>query len=260
MIGASDDLVAALTEVLEAAVVASLLVIESGTLTRKSRLKTLLEGSPFALVIPLYEADESAIRRLIEITLSRSGLQMEDDAKALLSSMVGSNRTIAVGEVEKLALYCAGASHIGEEDVIAVCNYGGEDDGQELADAVFGGDLRRADRCFEAMLAGGGSGGRVLSQLMAHLVRLQEIRFAVERGVSFDVAVKGLRPPLFFKRVPSMRHQSELWDSAALASAAATLAVATAAGRVQSALQDALASRALLSVARQAVVAHRGGN
>lgn len=252
--GSSEELAMPLSEVLDAPIEANLVLVESQMLPRKSRLKILLEESPSALVIPLYEADESTIRRLIESTLSRSNLRMDDDTKALLTTMVGTNRTLAAGEAEKLALYCMGASHIGEEEVRAVCDYGAEDDGYELVDAVFCGNLQRADRCFEATLAGGGSGGRVLSLLMTHVAQLQEIRFAIERGLSFEVAMKGLRPPLFFKRVPSMRHQSETWDSAALASAAATLAAAIAAGRMQSALQEALASRALLSVARQAAV------
>ena len=55
--------------------------------------------------------------------------------------------------------------------------------------------------------------------LARHLLRLAGVQARVESGEPLEVALRSLRPPLFFKREPAFRRQLQAWRGDRLAKA-----------------------------------------
>ena len=120
---------------------------------------------------------------------------------AWLSDQLGADRVSTRGEAEKLALY---AGPGGRVDLDAAMACVGDLAGLSLDDALFAateGDVARADRALELALAEGATPVGVLRAGLMHLQRLHRVRLAVDEGLSAADAVKGARPPVFFRRV-----------------------------------------------------------
>jgi DNA polymerase-3 subunit delta len=85
-----------------------------------------------------------------------------------------------------------------------------------------------------------------------HLLRLHRVRLTVDDGQSAADAVRGARPPVFFRRVAAFTRAIGLWSSATLMAAMAGLAEAERACKRTGAPDDVLARNAVLALARRA--------
>lgn len=247
---AGDAFLRAAAPLLQGQAAGNLVVAEAGSLAKSSALRTALEQSPRALILPLYEAGEADISALIEQTLARDGLAIEPEAKFLFMERVGSSRAVVQQEVEKLALYALGQARIGLADVEAVAGGGAEVESNDLADAMFCGEIEDSDRMFGLLVQAGTDAGRLVSAAHLHCQRLQDLRVAIDAGTRVEQALRGARPPIFFKRMPSVQLQLTIWPLANLLQAAATLSTAVTQARLEAPLAEAIAGRAVLAVAR----------
>ncbi|HSR54615.1 MAG TPA: DNA polymerase III subunit delta, partial [Alphaproteobacteria bacterium] len=124
----------------------SLVIVEAGELGPRSSLRRLFEGEDAAAAIACYPDEGGGLERVIERALANHGLTAGADALAWLSRVLGADRGVTLGEIEKLALYCTGAKTVTLEDCQAVV---GDAAAHELDDAVFAagaGDARALDR------------------------------------------------------------------------------------------------------------------
>ena len=88
-----------------------------------------------------------------------------------------------------------------------------------------------------------------------HLQRLHRVRLTMDDGLSAADAVKGARPPVFFRRVGAFSRAVELWSSAALTAAMAGLAEAERACKHTGAPDGVLSRNAVLALARRGAAA-----
>lgn len=236
--------------ILNGASAGNLIVAESSSLAKSSRLRTLFEKSERAFAIAIYEDDGDQVAALIASILTPLGLVLAPDAGVRLLELLGTDRAAARQEIGKLATYCLGAGQIRLEDVEAICGESSGGDADALIDAVFAGEVEHVDRGFMTLTGAGVDAGRILTLAGLHVVKLQSLKLDVERGMRVEDALRSARPPIFFRRHEAVRLQLRIWDLAALLSAASTLSSCTLQMRRTPAPAEALASRALLGLAR----------
>jgi DNA polymerase-3 subunit delta len=230
----------------------NVLVVEAGALAKQARLRTLFEKSKSAIAIPCYEDSLEDLDQLIEQAATEAGLSLAPDARAALLEALGEDRALTRAELNKLLLYCHGSGRITLADVQAVCSGRTTVEGDELTDAVFGGDLALADSLSERQIKTGIPGARLLSIAAQHVPVLEKLLYEVHRGSSPSHAVRTARPPIFFSRHDKLIHQLKLWDEASLSSAAGSLAAAIEQTRNFPSIENQIAQRSLLSIARSA--------
>ncbi len=137
-------------------------------------------------------------------------------------------------------------------DVMACIGDGASQGLDGICDAVSLGDLAGLDsqivRAVEAAL----SSIAILRSASNHLLRLQLTISSLEKGLSIDTAMRGLRPPVHFSRVQSFQRQAQLWSAPRLARALDLLLLAEAACKSTGAPEFSLCSQAMLHVALMA--------
>ncbi len=248
---AEQGFLKAVLPVLEGTISGNFIVAEAGSLAKSSPLRSAFEKSAHACAVPLYGADPEEIVSIATQVLARDKLRMDQDVAHRFLELAGTARGLVRREAEKLALYCLGQARVSVADVEAVC---GNDSGRgtdQLADSVFGGDVEDADRLFHDLLQGGTDAGRLLSVVHQHGMKLQDFRVAIERGAAVDQALRQARPPIFFRRLDKLKAQLRAWSLSELVNAGHTLGTNVLAVRQNAGLGQAIASRCLLSVARQ---------
>ena len=247
---ADQNFLKAVAPVLEGKVTGNFIVAEAGLLAKSSALRNALEKSPKAMIVPLYEADDSDLSTALDQILGKDKLRIEPDARYRFLELIGSSRGLAQREAEKLSIYAMGQAVVTLADVDAVCGNGAEPGNDELADAAFTGEVAEVDRCLQIMIGAGIDAGRLVSAAHLHALRLQDFKLAIARGATADQVLKTVKPPIFFKRVSVIHTQLRLWSLPALLSAAASLAGGVLQIRQNAALGESTASRVLLAIAR----------
>jgi DNA polymerase-3 subunit delta len=230
----------------------NVIVAEAGNLPRSAMLRTLFENSSKTQALPCYEDSIRDLDQLIDETFAETQFNLAPEAKGALLSYLGENRALSRGEIDKIILYCHGKNEVTLADVEAVCSGRNLAEVGELLDCVFHGDLATVDELAHRQLKSGMPGSRLLTVAALHLPLLQKLALDVEDGASPAHAVKMARPPLFFTRHESVIQQLKIWDAEALSSASQSLSRATEQTREFPALEDQIAQRSLLSLARLA--------
>ncbi len=230
----------------------ALLVIEAGSLPARSRLRVAIERASDAVAIPCYAPDAAAIGGEIRGGLQGLGVTIAAPALAWLTTQLGGDLATTRGEVEKLALYVGNG---GVADLAAAQACVGDVAGLSLEDAVFAataGDVGEADRAIELALAEGASPVGVIRVALTHIQRLHRARQSMRGGASPSEAVKGLRPPLFFRREQPFTSALRLWPEDRLAAAATALWRIERACKRTGAPAEMLCRNAVLGIALRA--------
>ncbi len=216
----------------------------------------LCEQAADVLVVPIYEDRPSDILELVTARLATDGLRMNDEAADRFMALCGTDRALALGEAEKLALYARGQNEITSDDVVASCgdqvNFGID----ALIDAAFAGDSVAADRMMYTL--DDSDWRSILPLLSLHVARLAALRGDVDRLGGIESALRSAKPPVFFARKQAFSNQLRAFDSEALVRAQSAIEKTVEDSRRHAALANELVSRLLLSLAAEARRGLRG--
>jgi DNA polymerase-3 subunit delta len=254
-----DDLLKVLQPVLDDTLPGNFVLITADTLGKQSKLRKACEEARLFAACAVYEEGPEQLARRVTHYLSVYGLKLSDDARERFFELAGNDRGTVISEAEKLSLYAHGQKEISLADVEAVCGDTAEFDGDDVIDRVMTGDSEAADRAW-ASLSQQSSGRGILPMLAAHVTRLQALAMDMLSGTPFETAFRNARPMFFFARKGLISSQVRLWDLDALLQAQTTIAGAVLQTRDYAALEEAITSRCLLALARQArALRLRGG-
>jgi DNA polymerase-3 subunit delta len=224
-------------------------VIEAGDLRRGAPLRNLIERAKTAVSIQCYVDGEGEIARLIDEEMRAAALSISPDARAALMPLLGGDRQASRNEIRKLALYAHGQTEVALEDVVAVVSEASAPALDGTVDAMFAGRTAEAESQFAKASAAGITPGSIVSAAMRQLSSLHKMRLAIEQGRSVGQVIDSVQPPVHFRRKPLFEAALKAWTAERLLRVMAQLAEAALEVRRQPNLADAIAQRAVLSIA-----------
>ncbi len=214
---AGDALAAAAAEVVKAAG-DSLVVMEAGgALPARSKLRALVEALPDGAAIACYPEEGRALSDRIAAGLGAAGIGVDPDALGYIVDRMGSDSAAVGGEIEKLILYAGEERRLDLDDVRACVGDAGAVAFDDAVFAAASGDAVAADRALERALAEGIAPVAVARGVLSHLAKLHLARGRMAEGASAEDAARGVRPPVFFKRMPEFTRALRHWDLMKLA-------------------------------------------
>lgn len=242
----------ALRPLLDGPPLAGVLIVEAGNLKPDEGLRPLFEKSQSAAAVACYGDEVHDLEAMVRQILDAAGLKIAPDARDLLIARLGADRALSRGEVEKLALYAHGKGEIDSGDVEAIVGDASEQSMDRIITAAASGDARRAVAEYTRSIAAGESAQGIILATQRYVQRLHRTRAAIDQGRSLDDAVRTLRPPLHFRQRDVFAAQLRQWSTPRLDQALTAIATAAKSARLTSALEDTLAERLLITVAKLA--------
>jgi DNA polymerase-3 subunit delta len=227
----------------------SLVVVEAGDLSNRSRLRTLFEGAEAGAAIPCYVEDEASLGRVISELLSAQGLSADVDALNFLAGNLVGDRLVARGEVEKLAVYMGSEKRVTLEHAVACIGDSASLDMDEPVWAAADGDFATLDRALARLFAEGMSPVPILRTAQRHFQRLHLIGAQVAAGKSAEMAIDAARPPVFFKLRPRLVGQARRWTPNLVRSALERLVDAEAECKRTNMPDQTICARVLFQIA-----------
>jgi DNA polymerase-3 subunit delta len=247
----SRNLAPAVEPLLSANLQDTTIVIEGGDLPKSAPLRTLCEKAPGVLALPCYSDTGRDLGELVDTMLKEAGLAIGRDAKAALLASLGGDRLATRGEVAKLILYAHGRQEITVEDVDAVMSDVSSLAMDAVVDAAFAGDLSGLDAGFRRLAAEGVAASTVLGSALRHALMLLPARLDIEGGKPQGAVVDTWRG-LHFRRKPLIEKHLQRWNAESLRRAIALLQASLLDTRRLSDLDDVVAAKILLDLARVA--------
>ena len=241
-----------LKPLLEAGAHDGFLIVEAGNLKSGEGLRGIFEESPHAAAVACYADDEAAIEGVISEVLATFKLRIASEARELLVSRLGADRTLTRAEIEKLCLYASGRELISAGDVEAVVGDAADLALERIAEAAASADVSRALADYARAMSSGESAQAIILITQRYFLRLHRVRGEMDDGRGLDEALRALRPPLHFKQRDAFAAQVRRWSRASLEQALRRIGETAKAARLSSAIEDTLAERLILALAAMA--------
>lgn len=242
------QIVGALTPLLATPPLDALVVIEAGDLKKAAPLRTICEKSTAAASIICYGDEAKTLLGLVQEILQKSNLTIQPEARDLLLSVLGADRAASRGEIEKLALYCHGEIEVTITDIEAILSDVAVLENTLLIDAAYLGDLTRIEARSARLFAEGLDPGVLLNATLRHALILKKLILHGAIGGQ-TMANLATASGIFFKRHAEVERQLRGWKAERLDRSIAQLSEAVAQLRKMPALGEAIATRALWSLA-----------
>jgi DNA polymerase III subunit delta len=223
------------------------LIVEAANLRPDSGLRKLFEGHKSAVALPCY-SDERTLSGLIDAELAEAGLSIDSEARGYLMARLGADQAMSRSEVAKLALYAAGGTSVGHDDIEAIVGDAAETALENFVYAASGGDAAQALSELQRLGAAGTETSSALVALGRHFTQLHRVASAQAGGLSPEEALKSLKPRPHFKREPVFLAHCRRWGTTRLAHALPLIQEAIRHTRRWPELEGAFAERLVLTL------------
>lgn len=247
----SRNIAPAVDAVLKSGMQDTVIVIEGGDLQKSSPLRTLCERSQNALALPCYADEAKNLGAVVDETLKSNGFSISRDARTALIASLGGDRLATRGELAKLMLYAHGQQEITLGDVDAIMSDVSSLAMDAVVDAAFAGEGTGLETGSRRLAAEGVNAAVLLGAALRHALMLLTARLSVEEGRSIPAVMESMRS-LHFRRKPLVERHIQRWTSGSLKDAIALLQASLLQTRRLSHLDDTIAAKTLLDLARAA--------
>jgi len=227
------------------------IVVKAGQLRRGAALRSAFEARPLAAAIECYPDEARSLGLLLEAEAKAAGLAIAPDARGALLALLGADRQTTRTELQKLMLYARGRGRIEVEDIEAIVSDAAPSVLDELINLTLLGDLTAVAAAAVRYFSEGGGGDALLVRLVSRLTLLHRLRVEMDQGKPFDAACQALSLRLPPSARRALAHQADRWTSESVVRRLPALRATSAQVRADPDLADALATRALWSLARR---------
>ncbi len=235
----------------------TLVILEAGELTAKSKLRAAAEKAPSVAVIACYAIDQARLPQAISTRLRAVGVQIDQDAAAWAGQNLSGEEGPLGQALEVLTLYAGEEKRLSLADVSAVLADGGDSSMGDAIDAALTGDPEATDKALSLAYEEGIAPVGLLRVLLAELLRLRVAAGAMAEGASAQEAMAAMRPPVFFKRQALVGKALRLWPLPALDQAVSAALTAEAACKTTRVPEHDYCRQTMLALALRARAAGR---
>jgi len=219
--GSGDDSVPAVEALLAADTVINPVIATGASITAKSKLVKLVEGSNHAVAAICYQPDRRALVGIAMAAAEEQGLRLANAEAQLLVDLVSGDQALMRREIEKMALYLDAAAdrqrQVTAADIAALGAATHEEDVSECINVALGGKVREMPAMLAKASAVGVAEIRIIRALAIRAMALARLRAEVDAGAHPATVVAARTSGIFWKERDAVTAQLRIWDSVRVA-------------------------------------------
>ena len=219
--GSGDDSLTAIEALLAAATAINPVIATGASVTAKSKLVKLIEGSDHAVAAICYQPDRRALVGIAMAAAQEQGLRLANAEAQLLVDLVSGDQALMRREIEKIALYLdAGTDRqrqVTAADIAALGAATHEEDVSACINIALGGKVRDLPDMLATAAAVGVAEIRIIRALAIRATQLARLRAEVDGGAHPATVVSARSSGVFWKERDAVTAQLHIWDSLRIA-------------------------------------------
>ena len=219
--GSGDDSLAAIEALLAAETAINPVIATGASVTAKSKLVKLVEGSDHAVAAICYQPDRRALVGIAMSAAEEQGLRLANAEAQLLVDLVSGDQALMRREIEKMALYLDAAAdrqrQVTPADITALGAATHEEDVSECINVALGGKVRDLPNMLAKAAAVGVAEIRIIRALAIRALALARLRAEVDAGAHPATVVAARTSGSFWKERDAVTAQLRIWDSVRVA-------------------------------------------
>jgi len=195
------------------------LVLFSGILEKKSKLRNFFEKNTKVACVPCYPDTEKNLELIAIQKLKKNDILLSKESLNLIIRKVNGDRINLTNELNKIKSFVNDKKKIGYEEIKNLVNSSGEIKSDNLINACLSGEVYELKRILSDISIETQNQVLLLRMLSNKVRKLISIKRQMKKNQNLDNIINNLKPPIFWKEKPIVKKQLSVWNSTELVSA-----------------------------------------
>lgn len=188
------------------------LIIKSGILEKKSKLRNFFEKNEKTLIIPFYEDNYQSLISFAQNYFKENKITMSTQYINIIIERSKGNRISLKNELEKIKQYSNGKSSIKLDEILKLTNTFENYNSSELTDNYLAKNEKKTLMIINENNLSVEDNIQIVRTFLAKLKRLKKIKKDAEKTKNYDTAILNYKPPIFWKDKEIVKKQLKSWS------------------------------------------------
>ncbi len=207
----SDKTTNVINEILDKDIGDIKIILKSGILEKRSKLRVLFEKNKSLISIPFYEENSSSLASLVINFLNKNKIKVSREAINLLVNRARGDRDNITNELRKIKNYSTTNKNITFENIQKLTNLAENYEVGELVDGYLSKNTKKVSKILNENNYSYEDCVLILRTILAKSKRLLSILEQYNENKNLDEIIANTKPPIFWKEIESIKIQVNSW-------------------------------------------------
>ena len=212
----SDKIIKKIASIYEKNPENTYVIIFSGILEKKSKLRIFFETNEKTVCIPCYLDTEKDLQVITESELKKDKISISREGINLLIEKSNSDRNNLRNEIEKIKSYALNKKNLDIDEIKSLINFSGEYKSDILINECLCGNVIQYKKIISEIYVNTVNQIMLLRILSNKIQRLIRIKKQESNLNNIDNLISNIKPAIFWKEKPLVKRQLSIWSLEAL--------------------------------------------
>ena len=209
---ATDKLIKKISDVYDKYSENVFLIIFSGILEKKSKLRIFFETNKKTICIPCYLDSEKDLEIIAQSELRKNNILLSRESINLLIEKSNSDRNNLRNEIEKIKSYSLNKKKLELDEIKSLINFSGDYKSDILINECLCGNISQYKKIIPELYVNTVSQILLLRILGNKVQRLLKIKGQENKSDNLDNLINVTKPAIFWKEKPLVKRQLSIWS------------------------------------------------
>ena len=203
----TDKILKIIDEIIEKNIEDLAIILTSGALEKKSKLRNFFEKNKNTICVPFYEDNERSLVLIIQNFLKEKKILLSNQSINLIVQRCGGDRINLYNELQKIESFSKNKKKIDIEDIFRLTNLSENLNFNELVDNALAKNLKKTLYILNENNFAPEDSILILRIFLIKLKRLLKIKSQVKIKDNIENVINNFKPPIFWKEKEILKKQ-----------------------------------------------------
>ena len=209
---ATDKIKTILGEVIDKNIEDLVIVLNSNSLEKKSKIRSLFEKNKNTYCIPFYEDNNQTLNSIISLFFRSKKIPISQQLINVLIERSRGDRKNLKNELEKIENFSINNKKINLEEVMKLTNLADNYSASDLIDHSLAKNTKKTVTILNENNYSDEDNIIIIRTLLTKLKRLVKIYELIDEKKNIEQAISACKPPIFWKDKPLVIQQIKFWE------------------------------------------------
>ena len=208
----TDKIKNLIDEIIEKKIDDIIIILNSDSLEKKSKLRILFEKNKDLTCIPFYADNNQTLNSIINFFFREKKISISQQLINVLIERSRGDRKNLKNELQKIESFSLNKKNINFQEIIKLTNLADNYSASELIDHCLAKNTKKTVTILNENNYSDEDNMIIIKTLLNKLKRLLKIHDLIDEKSNIDQAVSSFKPPIFWKDKPIVTQQLRSWD------------------------------------------------
>jgi len=183
------------------------IILKSGVLEKKSKLRNLFEKHKKAYAVAFYEDNHQTLNSIVTNYFNAKKIKISSETTNFLIEKTKGNRINLKNELDKIGNYSHNKTFIELDEIKKITNSSENYHVSELADQCLSKNIKKTLNILNENISSNEEGILILKNFLYKLKRLKKLQENLINENNFDIVISSYKPPIFWKEKEIVKRQ-----------------------------------------------------